>query len=143
MRWFGNRTVAAGGADGLQAYRDGRADERDRVDHDLAAARAAPAPLDRGELDDAYARGRREERLRHRGSPFLALITIVLVLIALAVLYLAVTTGSFAGAGTVIDNTMRGPVHGAADQAGNALVNAGQNLKARAADGGSPPTNSN
>lgn len=129
--WFGGRPVVADhtvvGADGLEAYKEGRADERAGVEHDAQAVR-----VDRGAINDAYDRGRREERLRHRGSPFLALITAILVIIALAVLILAVRTGSFSGAGAVIDGWIRAPVQNAADKTGNALQNAGQNLKDRA-----------
>jgi hypothetical protein len=128
--WFGGRTVVADRADGLEAYKEGRSDERAGLAHDGAAAR-----VDRGAINDAYDRGRREERLRHRGSPFLALVTGVLVIIALSVLILAVRTGSFANAGATIDNMIQAPVKGAADKAGNALQNAGQNLKDRAGSG--------
>jgi len=140
--WFGGRTVVADGTDGVDAYKQGRADERARTDHDIATARhdeTAPR-VDRGAINDAYDRGRREERLRHRGSPFLGFITAILVIIALAVLILAVRTGSFAGAGAFIDHLVQAPVQGAADKAGNALENAGQNLKQRAGSG--QPTNS-
>ncbi|MEO8925622.1 MAG: hypothetical protein ABI306_00525 [Caulobacteraceae bacterium] len=128
--WFRGRTVVAEGGDGLAAYKEGRADERAGVEHDVTAVR-----VDRGAINDAYDRGRREERLRHRGSPFLALITAILVILALAVLILAVRTGSFAGAGAVLDNLVRGPVQGAADTTGNALQNAGQTVKDRAGSG--------
>jgi hypothetical protein len=56
------------------------------------------------------------------------------------VLILAVRTGSFASAGAVIDNLIQAPAHVAADKAGNALENAGQNLKDRA--GSSQPADS-
>jgi len=130
--WFRGRTVVGDRADGLEAYKEGRADERAGVEHGVAAVR-----VDRGAINDAYDRGRREERLRHRGSPFLALITAILVIIALAVLVLAVRTGSFSNAGAVIDGFIQRPVQNAADRTGNALQNAGQNLKDRA--GSTPP----
>ncbi|MGI9169219.1 MAG: hypothetical protein ACR2FH_03465 [Caulobacteraceae bacterium] len=128
--WFGGRAtpvVRVDPGDGLEAYKEGRADERARVDHDVGAPR-----IDRGAINDAYDRGRREERLRHRGSPLLALITAVLVIIALAVLILAVNRGSFMAAGAVIDGWIRSPVQTAADKTGNALQNAGQDIKDRA-----------
>jgi len=133
--WFGGRPAVAN--DGLGAYKEGREDERARVDREVAAARqdGAAARVDRGAINDAYDRGRREERLRHRGSPLLGLVTFILVVIALAVLVLAVRNGSFAGAGAVIDRLIQAPVQGAADKAGNALQNAGQNLKDRAGSG--------
>ena len=125
--WFRGRTVVADSADGLEAYKEGRADERAGVEHGAAAVR-----VDRGAVNDAYDRGRREERLRHRGSPFLALITALLVIVALVVLVLAIQKGSFSGAGAVIDGWIRSPVQNAADKTGNALQNAGQDLKNRA-----------
>jgi hypothetical protein len=130
--WFGRRLSAdpavlpADGlpANGLDAYREGRADERQRLQRDgVHVDRAA---------NDAYDRGRRDERLRHRGSPLLAFVTIVLVVIAVAILFLAIKTGSFSNAGAVIDNMIQNPVHAAADKAGSALENAGQSIKSSA-----------
>ncbi len=131
--WFGRRLAAdqaalpadALTANGLEAYREGRADERQRLQRD-------GVHIDRA-ANDAYERGRQHERLRHRGSPFLALLTIVLVVIALAILFLAIKTGSFSNAGAVIDNLIRTPVHAAADKAGSALENAGKSIKSSAA----------
>jgi hypothetical protein len=57
------------------------------------------------------------------------LITIVLVVLAIAVLFLAAKTGSFSSAGAVIDNMLQRPVHAAADKAGSALEKAGQSLR--------------
>ncbi len=111
-------------ANGLDAYKEGRADERQRLQKDgVHVDRAA---------SDAYDRGRRDERLRHRGSPLLAILTIILVVIALAIIFLAIKTGSFSNAGAVIDNMIQSPVHAAADKAGSALENAGQSIKSSA-----------
>jgi hypothetical protein len=93
--WFGRRLATDSAVlppdglpgNGLEAYREGRADERQRLQRD-------GVHVDRATVD-AYERGRREERLRHRGSPFLALITILLVVMAVAILFLAIKTGSF------------------------------------------------
>ncbi len=113
--------------DELEAYKDGRADEHGRLQREVVHSDRV--------IGDAYDRGRREERLRRRGSPVLGLITLVLVLIALAILFLAVRTGSFSNAGAVLDNAIQSPVHTAADKAGTALENAGQNLKDKAGSG--------
>jgi hypothetical protein len=122
--WFGRRLVtepAVAPEDGLNAYREGRADERQRLQRDgLQVDRATT---------DAYERGRRDEQARHRGSPLLAVITLVLVVIAVAILYLAIKTGSFSSAGAVLDSLIQNPVHAAADKAGSALENAGQTIK--------------
>jgi hypothetical protein len=113
--------VPAVGVNELDAYKDGRADERGRVQRDNLA-------VDRVAID-AYDRGLRDERHRHRGSPVLALITFILVCIALAVIVLAVKTGSFSNAGAAIDNLVRPPVQAAADRTGTALENAGKKIK--------------
>ena len=112
-------------ANGLDAYREGRADERQRLQRD-------GVHMDRA-ASDAYDRGRRDERLRHRGSPFMAFVTIVLVVIAIAIIFLAIKTGSFSNAGAVIDSLIQKPVNAAADKAGSALENAGQTIKKSAA----------
>jgi hypothetical protein len=131
--WFGRRLVAEPGvlpsdtvpASGLDAYREGRADERQRLQRD-------GVHVDRA-TGDAYDRGRRDERLRRRGSPLLAILTILLVVMAIAILFLAIKTGSFSNAGAVIDNLIQPQVHAAADKAGSALENAGQSIKKSAA----------
>jgi len=142
-RWFGDRWFsrpAATGDDRLDAYKAGRADERARVretDRDAVAVHddRAVARDHRAIADEAYERGRREERLRHRGSPLLVFVTLVLVVVALIVLILAVRAGSFEGAGRQIDAVLQRPVQNAADRAGNALQNAGQSLKDKAGSG--------
>lgn len=130
-RWFGRPATAAD--DRLDAYKDGRADERARLREPVpngAANRDA-----RAIEAEAYDRGRREERLRHRGSPLLVFVTLVLVVVALIVLILAVRAGSFEGAGRQIDAMLQRPVQNAADKAGNALQNAGQTIKNKAGSG--------
>lgn len=123
--WFGRPPAPT--EERLDAYKEGRADERAHIRDPGTAPVAAGA--DRGAITEAYDRGRREERLRRRGSPLLGFITLVLVIIALAVLILAIRAGSFAGAGAQIDTLLQSPVHNAADRAGNALQNAGRSLK--------------
>ncbi len=107
------------------AYREGRVDERDR----LRGATTAT-------VDQAYVRGRRDERSRRRGSPLMTIILLVVVLIGGALIYLAIQNGSFQNGGAVVDQkisnaaeTVKAPLRGAADSAGNALQNAGSNLK--------------
>jgi hypothetical protein len=56
-------------------------------------------------------------------------VTLLLAVVALTVLFLAIRTGSFSGAGAVIDGLIQHPVHAAAEKAGSALESAGQNLK--------------
>ena len=131
--WFGSRNPKGPpiAPDQVEAYKEGR-DESD----------AAPdAKLRRGELEDAYARGRREERLRRRRSPLLSFIVLLIVIAAGVLFYLAVRTGSFQSGGAVVDNSIsnvseraQAPVRHGFDKMGNALENAGQNLKQRAGD---------
>jgi hypothetical protein len=112
------------------AYQKGRLDERAKLtdgggpkDADLAAKKA-------------YERGRRDERARRHGSPVL---TGVLVLAAAAgafVIYLAVSQGSFARGGQVVDQSLSGATNSASqtaqdakDRAAQALQDAGAKLK--------------
>ncbi len=126
--WFARRAAIADGPDAsepLDAYKEGRRDERNRLERDRTVPRKA-------DIDEAYDRGRHDERLRHRGSPLLTLLILVAVLAAAAFVYLAVRNGSFSNGGAVVDrslSTAQAPIRGAADKAGDALQNAGQTLK--------------
>ncbi len=107
------------------AYRDGRIDEHRRVD---AVATAS--------ANDAYDRGRRDERARRRGSPLLTILLLIVVAIGAVLIYFAIRNGSFSSGGAVVDQklsnaaaTVQAPIRGAADKAGTALQNAGSNLK--------------
>jgi hypothetical protein len=141
--WFGSRPWGprkgpAPGDDRVEAYREGRQDER---------AKEPSTKARRGEIEDAYSRGRHDERRRRRGSPLLSFILLIIVVAAGALFYLAVQNGSFASGGAVVDNSIStvsqsatAPVRHAADKAGNALENAGQRLKQKAGDEpASPP----
>jgi len=91
---------------------------------------------------DAYDRGRRDERARHRGSPLLALIMLVVALAGGTMIYLAAREGSFARGGQVVDQTLgqaAAPAKSVAESAGNALEGAGQSLKQTA--GPAAPSN--
>lgn len=55
------------------------------------------------ELRAAYERGRREERARHRRSPFLVLGLVAAALVGTASLALAVMNGSFREGGAMMD----------------------------------------
>jgi hypothetical protein len=128
--WFGRRAVTADGVDSaepLEAYKNGRRDELHRVERDGTVATVGKADVDR-----AYNRGRADERQRHRGSPLLTLLVLVAVLIGAGLIYLAVRNGSFSQGGAVVDQSLssaQAPLRGAAAKAGDALQNAGQNLK--------------
>jgi hypothetical protein len=113
------------------AYRDGRLDERRRVS---AATEAS--------VHDAYDKGRRDERARRRGSPFLTLLLLIVVVIGAALIYFAIQNGSFSSGGAVVDQKLssaaakvQAPFRGAANKAGTALENAGIDLKQDAGAG--------
>jgi hypothetical protein len=121
----------------LEAYKEGRRDERLRADHE-----SVDPGVERAELKDAYERGRREERLRRRGSPLISVMVLLAVLVGAGLVYLAVRNGSFSRGGAVVDQGLakvsqsaQAPIKGAADKTGDALQTAGQNLKQNAGSG--------
>ncbi len=131
--WFARRSIGPDpvtGPDELEAYKDGRSDERRRAEAD-GVSRTAP----RADIADAYERGRREARSRRRGSPLLTLIILLLVLVGAGIIYLTVRQGSVSGAGQVVDQSVQAPVREAADRIGNGLQNAGETVKQRAGSG--------
>jgi hypothetical protein len=138
MPWFSRRAdsvAPVGGADQLDAYKEGRRDENARLKND-------PAAVDKSALDAAYDRGRHDERLRRRGSPLLGFLVLLVAIVGGIIIYLAVRDRSFTAAGASVDKsisttaqTVEAPVRGAADKTGTALENAGQNLKNRAGSG--------
>jgi hypothetical protein len=123
--------------DKLEAYKEGRRDERGRSDPGVDAA----PRLTKADLDAAYDRGRLDGR-RRRGSPLVGFLTLLLVVVGAGILYLAVRNGSFGKGGEVVDRNVsaaaekvQAPLRGAADRAGTALQNAGESIKDRAGTG--------
>lgn len=113
------------------AYHEGRLHERRRIDHAGTVS-----------ANEAYVRGRRDERVRRRGSPLLTFILLIVVAIGAVLIYFAIQNGSFSGGGAVIDQKIssaaekvQAPIRGAADKAGTALQNAGTDLKQDAGSG--------
>jgi hypothetical protein len=112
------------------AYQQGRRD---------AQANVAQPVLLQGDkaLRQAYERGRRDERAHlRRGSPVLTTVLVLAAAAGLFVVYLGVTEGSFGRGGQLVDQNIAnatasamGVVHNGADRAGDALTNAGQELK--------------
>jgi hypothetical protein len=110
-----------------------------------ATARAGgPSPQDpvadsrraKASAEDAYLRGRQDERRRHRGSPLFAFLLLIIVAAAAALVVLAIQNGSFQNGGAVVDSSLSqasqratAPIRKAAAKAGDALETAGQNLK--------------
>jgi hypothetical protein len=84
---------------------------------------------------DAYERGRRDERTRHRSSPLLGFLLLIVAVIGGGMIYLAAREGSFAGGGQVVDKAVSqavAPAKSVAGSAGDALENAGQTIKKNA-----------
>ena len=109
------------------AFDEGRRQERAKV-------------TDRARLDvdvrRAYERGRRDERARRRGSPLFAFLVLLVAAIGAAAIALAVHEGSFQRGGQVVDQSIAGArqsaaqaTQHAASRAGDALQNAGADLK--------------
>jgi hypothetical protein len=130
--WF--RTQPAGVADtpgSIEAYKEGRADERRRVDTEPVARHAS-----RAEVEAAYERGRARGRRARGASPLLTLVVLLAVFVAGAMIYLAVQNGSFSNGGAVVDRkidqvqqSVDAPIKNAAITTGSALQRAGQRLK--------------
>ncbi len=124
------------GPDTLGAYKEGRLDERRGADH--AEPRATKA-----DIDEAYDRGRVDGRRRGGGGfGLIGLLLLVVLVVGGVMLYLAARNGSFSSGGAVVDRNIatvtqkaQAPIRSAADKTGNALQNAGQDLKQRAGSG--------
>ena len=82
----------------LQAYREGRKDERQQID-----AGGPDHRVVKKELDDAYGRGVRDGRSQRSGSPFAVLWFVILAVLVIAAGVMYVQYGSFTGAGAALD----------------------------------------
>jgi hypothetical protein len=90
----------------------------------------------------AYDRGRRDERARRprrHGAPLLTFIVLLAAVVGAGAIYLGVSEGSFSRGGQVVDQKLAGvtqpatqATRTAADKAGDALQNAGQQIKQKA-----------
>lgn len=131
---FRTEPAVVGPRDQTEAYREGRADERDRpADRDRLFNTPAASVA---EVKEAYKQGRQRERTARRGSPLFNVIVLLAVVLAGVFIYLAVRQGSFTGAGAVVDqkldqtaHTINAPLRNAAENTGDALKKAGQDLK--------------
>ena len=101
-----------------------------------ADAVADPGSL-KAELQDAYRRGRRDERRHHHRSPLVTVGLITIAAVGAIVLFFAAQQGSFAGGGKVVDaklshatgEVLPNAVNDAATQTGSAMQTAGERLK--------------
>jgi hypothetical protein len=82
----------------LEAYKEGRKDERRQMD-----AGGLDHRVVKKELDEAFERGRRHGRLERRGSVFGVLSLLVLAVLLVAAAVMVFDYGSFGAAGSAID----------------------------------------
>ena len=131
---FRTQPVGVDTTDNVEAYREGRVDERRRVE----TAPAAPVGkrASGADIEAAYERGRARGRRRRGFSPLLTLVVLLAVFVAGAMIYLAVQNGSFSSGGAVVDRkidqvqqTVDAPIKNAAITTGSALQKAGERLK--------------
>lgn len=116
---------------------------RARVERDIAEREAASRRITgRGGWRDAYDRGRRDERARRGGFSLVSAVVLMAAVVGGGAIFLAAREGSFTAGGEVVDHQLttaadkaKAPLRGAADRAGDALENAGQNLKDKAGAG--------
>ena len=104
MSLFGRQTVidpADPIAAPLEAYKEGRRDERRQVDAGLIDRRIV-----KREIDEAYDRGRQIGAARRRGSLLGALSFVLLAILVIGVAILVVSYGSFGAAGAAIDQIL-------------------------------------
>lgn len=85
----------------LEAYKEGRRDERRTMESGVLDHR-----LVKKELDEAYDRGLRQGRLERRGSWTGMLALLVLAALLIGAAYMVVQYGSFAAAGAAIDGLL-------------------------------------
>jgi hypothetical protein len=82
----------------LDAYKEGRRDERRQVDAGLIDRK-----IIKKEVDDAYERGKAIGMARRHGSFFGALSFFLLAVVVIAEAAMVISYGSFGAAGVVID----------------------------------------
>lgn len=88
----------------LEAYREGRKDERQLIETGGPEHRAV-----KKELDETYARGARDGRSQRSGSPMAVLWFVILAVLAIAIGVMYVQYGSFTGAGAALDRLINPP----------------------------------
>jgi hypothetical protein len=104
------------------------------------AGDSRPIPSE-GELQQAYHRGRRDERARRRRSPLVMLAVSLTALVGAGILAVSAWQGSFTGGGAVVDRQIataadhaEPKIQAAAQDARSALRQAGQEAKTKAQD---------
>lgn len=108
--------------------------------HQVVAAQAVPldSPVVKAKVREAYDQGRLEERKRHRGSPMLTLVLVLVAAVGAVTLYYSFRQGSFMGGGAAIDTKISQvssnavpAIQTAAAKAGAVAQTAGDKLKSQ------------
>jgi hypothetical protein len=94
-----------------------------------AATAAHDAAHEARAVKDAYERGRRDEKVRHRRSPFIAIALVAVALVGGASLVLAAKEGSFQNGGAVMDRSVSTAAREAGPTLKKATDEAGQGLR--------------
>jgi len=107
----------------------------------LATSDIVATTPDPAELQDAYDRGRRDERRGRKRHPLFMALLFLAAAVGVFVIVMAASRGSFEGGGAAVDQNLEGAadratpvVRGAVADAGQAVQNAGQDMKSKAAD---------
>ena len=108
--------------------------------HQVVAAQAVPldSPVVKAKVREAYDQGRLEERKRHRSSPMLTLLLVLVAAVGAVTLYYSFRQGSFMGGGAAIDTKIAQvssnaapTLQTAAAKAGALAQTAGQKLQSQ------------
>lgn len=94
--------------------------------------------LDRGDLREAYERGRRDARAERKRHPVLMTFLVIAALVGVVLMGLAAINGSFGGAGEVVDENLSVAADRAEPVVRDAASDASRTLS-EAADGTDTP----
>jgi hypothetical protein len=97
------------------------------VVHTLRDPEGPPDRIDA--FKEGLRRGRQEERLRHRGHPFITLAVLVVAAAGAAVIAMAAHEGSFSKGGAIVDQNLAVAADNAKVQAADAAAKASQAVK--------------
>jgi hypothetical protein len=106
---------------GARLDTDGTASLNRELDRDRDETRA--------DLREAYERGRKDERAARKHHPLLMTLTFVAALVGIAILALAAVNGSFARAGSVVDQNLHVAVNRTEPQVRDAAAQAEASLR--------------
>ena len=93
------------------------------------AGEIAGPPDHREAFAEGVRQGRQQERARHRGHPFLALVVALIAVVGVAMVALAVKEGSFSRGGQVVDQQISTAADKAQTASQTAAVRTGQAIQ--------------